>query len=73
MFCPDCSSKFLDQRWLRFHQKRVHTHRDPNPEDALLDTKRITRRVSLVTVVGFPVYTVSLLQHVDKGLFVGRV
>ena len=55
VFCPDCSSKFLDQRWLRFHQKRVHTHRDPNPEDALLDIKRITRRVSLVIVVGFPV------------------
>ena len=74
VFCPDCSSKFLDQRWLRFHQKRVHTHRDPNPEDALLDIKRIIRRVSLVLVVGFHSRVGSpCCNTLEKGLFVGRV
>ena len=67
VFCPDCSSKFLDQRWLRFHQKRVHTHRDPNPEDALLDIEAYNPTGVTCPCCGFSFSCrVSLLQHVRK-------
>ena len=37
VFCPDCPARFLDDRWLQFHQKRVHHDPLQTPEDALLD------------------------------------
>ena len=65
VFCPDCSARFLDQRWLRFHIKRVH--RDPNPEDALLDLEIYNPTGATCPCCGYNFSgRVSLLQHVRK-------
>ena len=67
VFCPDCSLKLLDQRWLRFRQKLVLRHRDPNPEDVLLDIEAYNPTGVACPCCGFAFSCrASLLQHVRK-------
>ena len=67
MFCPDCSARFLDDRWLRFHQKRVHHDPLQTPEDALLDVPEYNPNGNTCPCCRFCFScSVALIHHVRK-------
>lgn len=67
VFCPDCSARFLDDRWLRFHQKRVHHDPLQTPEDALLDVPEYNPNGMTCPCCRFSFSCrVALIHHVRK-------
>ena len=68
VFCPDCSARFLDDRWLQFQQKRVHHDPLQTPEDALLDVPEYNLNGIIYPCCRFcfSCCQVVLIHHISK-------